>query len=61
MSGLDSEFNSINFGIEMNKCSKFLTCKNFRVKKIEENFRRFLDNFFSKSKKVKNLLITQKF
>ena len=54
MSGLDSEFNSINFGIEMNKCSKFLTCKNFRVKKIEENFRRFLDNFFSKSKKVKN-------
>jgi hypothetical protein len=34
--GLDSEFNSIHFGIEINKCLKFLGPKNER--KILENF-----------------------
>jgi hypothetical protein len=32
--GLDSEFNSIHFGIEINKCLKFLRPKKFLGPKI---------------------------
>jgi hypothetical protein len=39
--GLYLEFNSIHFGIEINKCLKFLTLKNF-FKKFQES-QKFLD------------------
>ena len=44
--GLDSEFNSIHFGIEINKSSKFYRPKKFLGPKIKEKFQtchRFLD------------------
>ena len=34
---INSEFNSIHFGIEINKCLKFLTPKNFWVLKFPAN------------------------
>ena len=56
---INSEFNSIHFGIEINKCLKFLTPKNFLVLKFL-TFLKILKKIFSSNFLISYFLILKR-